>query len=37
MNFKETLNEQLAETVDTYVKYVKIDTGSTVSRLNKDL
>ena len=31
MSQQEVLKEQLAQTIDTYVKYVDVDTGNTVS------
>ena len=33
MSRKEQLTEQLNETVDTYVKYIDVDTGNTVRKL----
>ena len=32
MSRKELLTEQLKETVDTYVKYIDVDTGNTVRK-----
>ena len=32
MSRKELLTEQLNETVDTYVKYIDVDTGNTVRK-----
>ena len=32
MSQKELLTQQLNETVDTYVKYIDVDTGNTVSQ-----